>query len=225
MSARRWLLALAVAGAPLLQLAGMVPHPVMPEAPAEALAVVADDPGEWFRIHVIAASSAALSIVAAVALAGLVRRRGAALATTGAVLAVLGGAALATAFGMEAQLWSLAADPSLDRTAIVELVSLEHDSPGLALLMAGFPLAGVGGLLVMLGLLRSGVVPRWQPALVVAGLLASVAAAPGSSTGPFLFAPAVLGYLALATSMLRSKERERERETAPSERTAVLSTV
>jgi hypothetical protein len=204
LTARRVLLALAVAAAPLLQLAGMLPHPALPEDPAQALAVVAEDAGEWFWIHVVAASSAALSIVAMLTLAGLVRRRGAGLATTGAVLAVLGGAALAIAFGAEAQLWSLAADPSLDRAAMVELVALEHDSPGLALLMAGFPLAGIGSLLVMAGLLRSGTVPRWQPGLVVVGLLASLPAAPGSDLGPLLFAPAVVGQLALALSVLRS---------------------
>jgi hypothetical protein len=208
MTARRALLALAVAAAPLLQLAGMLPHPVMPEDAAQALAVVAEDPGGWFRIHVIAAASAAMSIVAVLALAGLARRRGRGLATTGAVLAVLGGGALAIAFGAEAQLWSLAADPSLDRAAMTELVALEHDSPGLALLMAGIPLAGIGSLLVMAGLLRSGAVPRWQPGLVVVGLLASLAAAPGSSIGPLLFAPAILGHLALAVSVLRVGGRE-----------------
>jgi hypothetical protein len=201
---RRTLLAAAVAAAPLLQLAGMVPHPVLPDSPAATLELVAQDPDGWFRMHALAASSAALSIVAGLALAGLVRGRGARLATVGASLQVVGAALLVFAFAAEAHLWSLAADPSLDRAAVVPLVALEHDSPAMTGLGVAFPLLGLGTVLLMSGLLRSGVVPRWQPVLVLVGTATSIAAAPGSSLGPLLFAPSVLGMLALAVSVARA---------------------
>lgn len=210
MSARRVLLALAVAAAPLVQLAGMVPHPELGDTAAQTLALVAQDPGQWFLVHVLSASGALLFVVAALALASLVRGRGAALATAGATLVVLGGGALAIAFGAEAHLLSLAADPSLDRSAMVALAELESDSPAVSLLMAGFPLFGLGTLALMAGLIRSAAVPRWQPVLVVVGTLTSIAASPGSELGPLLFAPSVAGYLALAASVARPRVAQPE---------------
>lgn len=204
---RRALLALAVAAAPLLQVAGMLPHPVLPETPAATLALVAQDPDGWFRMHALAASSAALSLVSALALAGLVRGRGAGLATVGAALQSVGCALLVFAFAAEAHLWSLAADASLDRAAVVPLVALEHGSPAMSALLLGFPLVGVGSVLLMSGLLRSRAVPRWQPALVLLGTLASIPAPPGSAVGPLLLAPAVVGLLALAVRVARSGGR------------------
>jgi len=72
------------------------------------------------------------------------------------------------------------------------------------MLLAGFPLTGIGTILLMAGLLRSAAVPRWQPALVLVGTVASLAAAPGAAAGPFLLAPAVVGYAGLAWSVLRA---------------------
>jgi hypothetical protein len=117
---------------------------------------------------------------------------------------VLGSGALTFAFAAEAHLWSLAADPSLDRSAMVALVHLESASTAVSLLKAGFPLVGIGTILLMAGLLRSAAVPRWQPALVLVGTVASLAAAPGSPIAPLLITPAVVGYLALAGRVLRS---------------------
>lgn len=202
MSPRRALLALPVALAPLLQIAGMLPHPVLPDSAAGALALVAQDPGAWWRMHLLSAVASLLFALAAGPLASLARDRGSRLAVTGAVLLVLGCGALTVAFSAEAHLWSLAADPSLDRDAVTALVALEEDSPAMALLGAGFPLVGVGTLLLMTGLLRSRSVPWWQPALVLAGTLASLGAAPGSDLGPLLLAPAAAGYLLLARQVL-----------------------
>ena len=205
MSPRRALLALPVALAPVLQIAGMLPHPELPDSAAGSLALVAEDPGAWWRMHLLAASAAFLFALAAAPLASLARDRGSRLAATGAVLLVLGCGALTVAFSAEAHLWSLAADPSLDRDAVVPLVALEEGSPAMALLGAGFPLVGVGTLLLMTGLLRSGRVPRWQPALVLAGTIASLGAAPGSDLGPLLLSPAAVGYVLLAREVLRQR--------------------
>ena len=202
---RRALLGLVVAAAPVLQVAGMLPHPEVGATAAETLAVVAEDPALWTRIHLLSAAAASLFAVAAVVLAAWVRRRGAALATSGAALLVLGCGALTAAFAAEAHLLPLAADPSLDRSAMVALAELEEGSLLLTLLMAGLPLTGIGTLLLMAGLLRSTAVPRWQPALVLLGTLASVVAPPGSALGPVLLAPAVAGYLALGWEIARRR--------------------
>ena len=203
MTARRVLLALPVALAPLLQIAGMLPHPVLPDTAAGALAVVAEDPAGWWRMHLLAAAAAFLFALAAAPLASLARDRGAGLAATGAALLALGAGALTVAFSAEAQLWSLAADPSLDQDALVGLVALEEGSPAMAMLQAGFPLVGIGTILLMSGLLRSRQVPRVAPALVLVGTLASLGAAPGSDLGPLLLSPAAVGYLLLASQVLR----------------------
>lgn len=203
MRARRLLLAAAVAGAPLLQVAGMVPHPELGATAADSLALVAEDPAGWFQMHALASGAAMLSIVASLALASLVRGRGAVLATVGATAAALGGAALAFAFAAEAHLWSLAADPSVDPAAGAAVAALEEGSPAMTFLMAGFPLSGIGSLLLMSALVRSRVVPRWQPLLVVMGTVTSIAAPPGSDLGPVLFLPSVLGMLLLARAVAR----------------------
>ena len=203
MTARRALLALPVALAPLLQIAGMLPHPALPATAAGALAVVAEDPAGWWRMHLLAAAAALLFALAAAPLASLARGRGAGLATTGAALLALGGGALTVAFSAEAHLWSLAADPSLDQDALVGLVALDEGSPAMTLLSAGFPLVGLGTILLMSGLLRSRAVPRLLPALVLVGTLASLGGAPGSSLGPLLLSPAAVGYLLLASQVLR----------------------
>ena len=202
MSPRRALLALPVALAPVLQIAGMLPHPVLPDDPAGSLQLVAEDPAQWWRIHLLSACASFLFALAAVPLASLARRRGAVPATAGAALLALGGGALAVAFSAEAHLWSLAADPSLDQDALVGLVALEEGSPAMALLGLGFPLVGLGTVLLMAGLLRSRQVPWWQPALVLIGTLASLGAAPGSDLGPLLLSPAVVGYALLARQVL-----------------------
>ncbi len=202
MRASRVLFALPVALAPLFQIAGMLPHPVLPDTPAATLDLVAEDPGQWWRTHLLAACAAFLFALAAAPLASLARGRGAPVATAGAVLLALGAGALTVAFSAEAHLWSLAADPSLDQQALVALVALEGDSPAMTLLRAGFPLVGLGTVLLMTGLLRSGRVPRWQPGLVLLGTVASLGAAPGSDLGPLLLSVAAVGYLCLARQVL-----------------------
>jgi hypothetical protein len=145
MSPRRALLALPVALAPLLQIAGMLPHPVLPDSAAGALALVAQDPGSWWRMHLLAACASSCSPSP--------RRRSRRWRATagagwpppaGAVLVALGGGALTVAFSAEAHLWSLAGDPSLDQDALVGIVALEDSSPAMALLGLGFPLVGLG---------------------------------------------------------------------------------
>jgi hypothetical protein len=201
---RRVLLGVAVVAAPALQVAGMLLHPPLAAEHADQLAIVAEDPGRWFVAHVVAASAAALFLVAAPALAGLARARGAAPATAGAVLTVLGGATLAIAFGAEAHLLSVAADPSLDAAAMTALAALEGHSPAMTMILLGVPLTGIGQILLAAGLLRARVVPRWAPALVLVGLLASIAGTPGSLIGPVLLLPAVVGYAALAVAVARA---------------------
>ena len=202
---RRALLAAAVVAAPVLQVTGMVLHPPLAPTPAGQLDVVAADPGLWFAAHVVAAAAGALFVLAGPVLAGLAQARGAVLATAGAVLTALGGATLAISFGAEAHLLLVAADPSLDPAAMDALAAAELHSPGVAMIMIGVPLTGLGQIVLMAGLLRSRQVPRWQPALVLAGLVASLAGAPGSLIGPIALVPAIVGYAVLAVGIARGR--------------------
>lgn len=195
------LLALVVVVPTVLQMISFSLHPVLPDTAAGFVEVVADDPGLWALIHAVAAGAAALMVLSAPVLASLVRRRGAALAVTGATMVVLGAVALTIAFGAEVHMSALG-DPSVDREAAVAIAELEDGSLLPVLLGAGFPLTGVGTILLMAGLLRSRVVPRWQPSLVLVGTLGSLAAAPGADLGPYLLAPALVGYAGLAWSVL-----------------------
>ena len=203
------LLALVVALPTALQMPGFALHPVLPDTTAGVVDVVADDPVLWSLIHLSSAVAAALFVLSAPVLASLVRRRGAGLATVGAAMVVVGGIALSTAFAGEVAHASLA-DPSVDRAAAVTVLELEEGGLAPVLLAAGFPLTGIGTILLMAGLLRSRVVPRWQPALVLVGTLGSLAAAPGAELAPYLLSPALVGYAGLAWSVLRAADRSEQ---------------
>lgn len=202
---RRVLLAAVVVAAPVLQVTGMLLHPPPASTPAGQLAVVAADPGLWFVVHVVAGAAGALFVLAGPVLAGLARSRGAVLATVGAVLTAVGGATLAIGFGAEAHLLSVAAGPGLDPAAMDALAAAEHHSPAMAMITIGVPLVGLGQIVLMAGLLWSRQVPRWQPAIVLVGLVASVAGAPGSLIGPIVLVPAVVGFVALAVGIARGR--------------------
>lgn len=207
MRARRLLLAAAVAVAPALQVAGMASHPHMEGH--HVLDVVGADPQRWLWVHAVAALAAMTYLVALPALAGLPRRSGALLATVGAVVAVAGSVCLAAGFVGEAHMLPIVAGADLERSAAEGLVALEEESLAFRAIGLGLPLAGIGQLLLAVGLLRSRVVAWWKPALVVAGLLASLAVPPGEVLGAWLMGLAVLGYVALAVDVARGPREPR----------------
>jgi hypothetical protein len=173
------------------------------------------------RRGLLAAALAAMTyLIGLPALAGLPRRRGAALATVGVVLACLGSLCLAVAFTAEAHLSPLLVEAGVDRQVALDVLAAEEGSTAMSLLGVGLPLAGIGQLLLAVGLIRSRVVAWWKPALVVAGLLTSLAFPPGALLGAVLLGLALVGYAALAVDVARGPRTVTEpvaavREPAP----------
>ena len=205
MRARRTLLAAAVVAAPAIQVTTSALHPHLDR---ELLDVVAADPVSWAWMHLAAALAAMLYLLGLPALAALPRRRGAALATVGVVLACLGSLCLAVAFTAEAHLTPLLVESGLARSDALAVLAVEEGSTAMTLLGMGLPLAGIGQLLLAVGLLRSRVVAWWKPALVVVGLLASLAFPPGEVLGAALLGLAAVGYAALAVDVVRGPRPE-----------------
>lgn len=200
MRARRVLLAAPLVLAPALQTASAATHPRLH---GEILDVVAADPTTWERIHLFAALAAMLYLVGLPALAALPQRRGALLATVGTLLAVAGSLSLAIGFVAEAHMLPLVAGSGLDRDAALALTEAEGASIAFRLIGVGLPLAGIGQLLLAVGLIRSRVVAWWKPALVVAGLLTSLAVPPGDPLAAVLMGLFVVGYAALTLDVVR----------------------
>jgi hypothetical protein len=82
------------------------------------------------------------------------------------------------------------------------------------LLLIGLPASGLGQLLLAGGLLRSRQVTWWKPALVLAGLLGSLFAPPGSVAGPFVMLLAVAGYAGLVPDVAGGRRRMAVRASA-----------
>lgn len=200
MRARRALVALPLALAPAMQTASAAVHPHLH---GEILDVVAADPAAWQRMHLIAALAAMGYLVGLPALAALPRRRGSLLVTVGAVVAVLGSLCLAIGFVAEAHMLPLLAQSGLEREAALALTDAEEASLPFQLIGAGLPLAGIGQLLLAVGLIRSRVVAWWKPALVVAGLLTSLPVPVGNPLAAVLMGMAVVGYAALTVDVVR----------------------
>lgn len=206
MRARRALVALPLVLAPGLQIASASTHPHLH---GEILDVVATDPQTWHVIHLFAAVAAMGYLVGLPALAALPRRKGALLAALGTVVAVAGSLCLAIGFVAEAHMLPLLAQSDLDREAALALTRAEDASIPFRLIGLGLPLAGIGQLLLAIGLLRSGVVAWWKPALVVVGLLTSLAVPPGQVLAAVLMGLFAVGYAALAVDVVRGPRPER----------------
>ena len=216
MRARRLLLAVPLALAPALQTTSAAVHPHLH---GEILDVVAADPTAWQRMHLLAALAAMGYLIALPALAGLPRRRGSVLVTVGAVMAVLGSLCLAAGFVAEAHMLPLLAQSGLDREAALALSEAEEASLPFRLIGAGLPLAGIGQLLLAVGLIRSRAVAWWKPALVVTGLLTSLPVPVGNPLAAALMGLAVVGYAALTVDVVRGPRAEPsldEQRTSPS---------
>jgi hypothetical protein len=186
-----------------------------PHVDGELLDVVAADPGTWFLVHLVAAVAAMTYLLGLPALAALPRSKGAVLATAGAVVAAAGSMCLGAAFTAEAHLLPIVAQAGLDREVALALVEADSASTLAGLIEIGLPLAGVGQLLLAVGLLRSRAVAWWKPALVLAGLLSSLAVPPGQVVGAWLMVMAVAGYAALAVDVVRGPRADAGTPAAP----------
>jgi MFS family permease len=119
--------------------------------------------------NLLFALGAAALIPGALALASLVRGRGAAWMTTGACMVALGGGSLALALWSFTIVGYIGTEPGVSRIGFVSLLDHGDNSA----LIGSAWILGVGALLGMIvaavGLLRARAVPRWQPMLLIVG--------------------------------------------------------
>lgn len=197
MEARRWGVIAACVLSAALVAAGFLTDPAPSDVSEEVFAGYAAQPGLQALHSTLLHYGFALWIVIAFGLVWLVRGRGAWLANTAAVLAVLGlttlpgmvlfdfhTVAVTTAHGVDA---SLEAERLLDQSV-----------PFLALVMPAILAATLAVPVAALGAWRAGLLPSWAPAATFAGFAALMFA--GFVVGPIVFAA---GLLALGAALVR----------------------
>lgn len=153
-----------------LGLAWALIWPDNPEDTRAVLASAAAHPGAWELAASIFALSFLLAVPGLAAVPSLVAgRRGGRLATAGAVLAIAGfiGDVVAGCFSI--LLPVLAGQPDRDR--MIGIWDTVGGRPALAVVAALILLGHLGLVLMAFGLFRSGIVGRWMPAVVTAGML------------------------------------------------------
>jgi Domain of unknown function (DUF4386) len=151
---------LCLIGAPATLFAGTVVHPGLRESAAAQLALIADNPDQWYLNHILGVVSMTLFIPALVALVHLVRDREPGLAYAGAALGVVGTigfTGVMAIYGFVA--WQIAMSP--DQARMAELFERINEAPGVAIPFRLMPLAFVAGMVCLaIGLHRAGVARR-----------------------------------------------------------------
>lgn len=125
----------------------------------------------WAGLLLDGLAFAVVGVTVGLAVCGLVRSRGATLATIGAVLTSLGGIAFAMgAFSFASLAWHVTDTSLLDATDGAALLAYAVDNPmhGMAVQMAGFLSLILGLALLAIALLRAGTVPRALPISMLA---------------------------------------------------------
>jgi hypothetical protein len=221
MRTRRRLLAATAVAAPVLLAAGNATLPKhtfvftgTTEHALGALAATAAAPGRVRLAGLILIVGYAALAVAFCAVASLVRSRGGAAATLGAVLGVAGsvGAIMVSCWIALSVYAASTAEIPLDAKAGY-LVSLVKTS-GLGN-AAGLPFLGgffLGGILLALGLFRSGAVARWLAVLFPICLIPATLAAPQDVLGGLFALPLIVVMVLLAREIVRDVSADDRRE-------------
>jgi MFS family permease len=204
-NARLVVCAIALGLAPVLMVLGNLFVVDTGDEAAQEVADIAADRNLFLAGNVLFALGAAALIPGAIALASLVRARGAGWMTTGACMIALGGGSLAVALWSYTIVGYLGTDDGVPRDGLVALFDRGNDSA----LFAVAWLIGVGALIGMIlagiGLMRARAVPLWQPILlIVAPFLLFVGGEDGLLSAvltlPLVVALGVLAYEAIRVS-------------------------
>lgn len=200
--ARTLLCAMALGLAPvLLALAAVIELNSSDDA-ARAAAQVAADRNRFLVGNLLFALGAAALVPGALALATLVRSRGAAWMTTGACMMALGGGSLAVGIWSYTVVGYLGSDRAIPRDAFVALIHQGDNSPvtGLSWIIGMGALVGM--IVAAVGLIRARVVPLWEPiVLIVAPVLVFLSS--GGVVAGILTLPMVVVLIALAVEVVR----------------------
>lgn len=194
----RRLLAVALVAQPLLVGVNATFHPEIEFTAAGILSGAGDGATRWYVVHLIAALGAALTVPAVLALRSLVRERGRRVANIGVGAGVLAAVVLTMAFAIEGSVLRLAVTSGLDLTDQLTLAEAFLEAPEFLAVPVGVVAFTLAGVLLASALLAGRVVPTWQAALYLVGMLATLAGAPGTPVGPiaFLIVTVAAGILA-----------------------------
>lgn len=174
-AAWRMIFGLSIVVFPVMLLVGFASHPNL-----LSLATVTDQASwvsewrgsQWFHIgHLIVMLAVPFILFAGFALASLLRRRGAWYGFVGAVLGVVGAFLLAVDKG--ALTFVLTAfkdmsDPEIESISLALGAIFHRD--GWLWITWGYVALPVGFILIAIGLLREGIIPRWQGYSIILGL-------------------------------------------------------
>ena len=200
---RRYAAPAALVLGPVLLVAGMALH--AEGLPDETLVRTIDaQPGQWLTSHLLLALGNALIAAGAAVVAArrMTTGRGAKLTAVGAGLAAIGGALMALgdlAHGVVA--YSLAG-----HVAVAESLAIQEayfSNPAIMGVSLGGMLLPLGVMILGIGLLRSGLSPRWAGVVVLASPVLIQA---GMASGPRMLAfglPFIVGMAVLAQAVAR----------------------
>jgi hypothetical protein len=163
------LCAVALGLAPVLLTAAALIEVTTSDNAARAAQQIAADRERFLAGNLLFALGAAALVPGALALASLVRGRGAAWMTTGASMVALGGGSLALALWSFTIVGYIGTESGVPHDGFVSLLDHGDNSA----LIGSAWILGMGALLGMIvaavGLLRARAVPRWQPLLLILG--------------------------------------------------------
>jgi hypothetical protein len=199
-------LAASVVLQPLLVGVNAAFHPDVEMNASSFLEAAEDGPTRWYVVHLVAAVGALLFAPAAMGLRTLVRDRGTRLADAGVAVSVLAAALLALTFAMEASTMRTIANADVDDVAALAVTDVFVGSPEYYAVAVGILAFVIAGALLALALLRARTVPRWQPALYLAGVLATLPAPPGTPAAPIAFAILTVAAAFLALRVARPSD-------------------
>ncbi len=204
--ARLIVCALALALAPvLLLLAGLVSVETSDNA-VKAAGQIAAHRNRFLVGELLFALGTAALIPGALALASLVRARGAAWMSTGACMIALGGGAMSVGIYTYVSVGFIGTGKGFPRNAFETLLDRGQNSA-----ITGLPFVlGAGALLGMIaaavGLIRARAVPLWQPIVLIIAPVLTFASS-GGVLGAVLTIPMLVVLWALAFEVVRSDAR------------------
>jgi hypothetical protein len=197
---RRLLVAIGMVGSPLCLDLGNLVLPAATGTAAQQAHAIAAHSGAYLAGSVLDAAGFGLLGALGVGVAMLLRHRGSALATAGALLTVIGGVIMAGAV-----LTTALVTATLARSDQVRPLSLLQSNSSIGSLFLFAMVAALGGLLGAIALLVGRPVPFWIPVLLLVGTVLSFLG--GGALSVLLSLPVLVAAALLAGALVRDRAR------------------
>jgi hypothetical protein len=195
---RRLLVAIGMVGSPICLDLGNLLLPATSGTAAQQVSEIAAHSGTYLAGSVLDAAGFGLLGALGVGVAMLLRSRGSALATVGAVLTVVGGVIMAGAV-----LTTALVTMALVHADQPRVLSLLQTSPSIGSLFLFAMIAALGGLLGAIALLIGRPVAIWIPVLLLVGTVLSFLG--GGPLSVLLSLPVVIAAALLAGTLVRGR--------------------